>query len=62
MVFGAAPGHFDGLLEDETTEVGAVHVVVAVDQNSLAARDGLADAPERPIHAFEQQRVVQAVE
>ena len=58
---GVTAGKLDGGLQNDDGD-GSIHVVVAVDQDLLAAGDGGLDARYSIVHSGHQERVVQMIE
>ena len=61
MIGGDAAGQFEGLGQEHDAG-GAVHVVVAVNQDALAFADRARDALDRRRHVAQGQRIVQFFE
>ena len=61
VVAGGAAGQLDGLGQKHHGG-GAVHVVVAVDQDLLPVADGFPQARDGPRHVAHGERVVEVVE
>ena len=58
---GATAGELDGRFENHHRR-GAIHVVIAVDQDFFAIPNGSAKPLERGVHAQQQMRIVQRVQ